>query len=65
MDELVHDLDHLDSLEPSAYDTSPEPGMGGMAAVSSEKRLWALVALVAVSFIGIVAIIVTLSIVLR
>jgi serine/threonine-protein kinase len=65
MDEVVHDLDHLGSLDPAAYDSSPEPSMGGMAAVSSEKRLWALVALVAVSFVGVVAIIITLSVVLR
>jgi serine/threonine-protein kinase len=65
MDEVVHDLDHLDTLDPAAYDSSPEPSMGGMAAVSSEKRLWALVALVAVSFVGVVAIIITLSVVLR
>ncbi len=65
MDELVHDLDHLDTLDPTTYDTSPEPAIGGIAAVASEKRLWALVALVAVSFIGVVAIIIVLSVVLR
>jgi len=65
MDEVVHDLDRLSTLDPAAYDTSPEPSIGGMAAVSSERRLWALVALVAVSFVGVVAIIITLSVVLR
>jgi serine/threonine-protein kinase len=65
MDEVVHDLDRLETLDPSAYDTTPEPAIGGMAAVSSEKRLWALAALIAVSFIGVVAVIITLSIVLR
>jgi serine/threonine protein kinase len=64
-DELVADLDHLDGVDPAAYDLSPEPPMGGMASINSEKRMWALVALLAVSFIGVVAIIVTLSIVLR
>ena len=39
--------------------------MGGMAAINSERRLWAFVALVAVSFIGIVAVIIALSVVLR
>jgi eukaryotic-like serine/threonine-protein kinase len=63
--ELVHDLDHLDTVEPSAFDESPEPAMGGMAAINSERRLWALVALVAVSFLGLVAVIITLSVVLR
>jgi len=64
-DELLHDLEHLDTLDPSAYDVSPEPPIGGMAAINSEKRLWAFVALVAVGFIGIVAVIITLSVVLR
>jgi hypothetical protein len=64
-EELVADLDHLDSLDPDAYDLSDEPPMGGMAAINSEKRLWALVALVAVSFLGLVAIIIALSVVLR
>jgi eukaryotic-like serine/threonine-protein kinase len=64
-DALVADLDHLDQVDPAAYDLSPEPPMGGMASVNSAKRMWALVALLAVSFIGVVAIIVTLSIVLR
>jgi len=64
-DALVADLDHLDQLDPAAYDLSPEPPMGGMASINSEKRMWALVALLAVSFVGVVAIIITLSIVLR
>ncbi len=29
--ELVHDLDHLDTSKPGAFDESPEPAMGGMA----------------------------------
>jgi hypothetical protein len=36
-----------------------------MAAINSERRLWAMVALIAVSFIGIVATIITLSVVFR
>ena len=63
--ELAHDLDHLDELDPATFDLSPEPPMGGMAVTESAKRLWAFVALVAVSFIGVVAIIITLSVVLR
>jgi serine/threonine-protein kinase len=64
-EELIHDLDHLDELDPASFDLSAEPPMGGMAVVDSAKRLWAFVGLVAVSFVGIVAIIITLSIVLR
>jgi serine/threonine protein kinase len=65
MAEVVHDLDHIDEIDPNAFDHTAEPSMGGMAAVTSERRLWALVALVAVSFLGVVGVIITLSIVLR
>ena len=58
-EELLRDLEHLDELDPASFDLSPEPPMGGMAAIDSAKRLWAFVGLVAVSFIGIVAIIIT------
>lgn len=63
--DLLADLDRLDTLDPDTYDRTPEPSLGGMAAVNSEKRLWALVALIAVSFLGIVAVIITLSVLLR
>jgi serine/threonine-protein kinase len=63
--EIVEDLDHLDSLDPSAYDLSPERPMGGMAAADSARRLWAWVALISVSFVAVVVLIVVLSIVLR
>ncbi len=62
---LAHDLDHLDELDPANFDLSPEPPMGGMAATESAKRLWAFVALVAVSFVGVCAVIITLAVVLR
>jgi serine/threonine-protein kinase len=65
-EELRHDLDHLDELDLDTFDLSPEEPIGGMAAAAdSTKRLWAFVGLVAVTFIGIVAVIVTLTIVLR
>jgi len=62
---LAHDLDHLDELDPASFDLSPEPPMGGMAAADSAKRLWAFVALIAVGFIGVCAVIVTLALVLK
>jgi len=64
-DEILADLDRLDALDPADFDLSPEPPLGGMAAINSEKRLWAMVALIAVSFIGIVAVIITLSVLFR
>jgi serine/threonine protein kinase len=64
-EDILTDLDHLDALDPNAYDTSPEKPMGGMAAVNSERRLWAFVGLVAVIFLGVVAVIIALSVLLR
>jgi len=64
-EELLQDLDHLDTLDPDAYDLTPEPPIGGMAAVNSERRLWALAALIAFAFIALVALIIGLSVVLR
>ncbi|MDP9073207.1 MAG: serine/threonine protein kinase [Actinomycetota bacterium] len=63
--ELLADLERVDKLDPSHYDTSPEKPMGGMAATESTKRLWAFVAMIAAIFAGIVAVIITLSVLLR
>jgi serine/threonine-protein kinase len=62
---IVADLDRLDTLDPSAYDLSPEKPMGGMAAADSAKRLWAWVAIIACSFVGVVALVIVLSVILR
>jgi eukaryotic-like serine/threonine-protein kinase len=59
--ELVDDLDHLDTLDFGSFDLSPEEPMGGIAAMDSAKRIWAIVALVAVSFVGIIAVIIALA----
>ncbi len=59
--ELLDDLDHLDTLDVSTFDFSLEEPMGGIAAMDSTKRIWAIVALVAVSFLGIIAVIITLA----
>jgi serine/threonine protein kinase len=63
--EVVHDLDHLDTLDPATFDLSPEAPIGGMAAIDSTRRLWALIALIAVSFVGVVAVIVALTVLFR
>jgi len=62
---LLADLDRLDELDPLSFDLSPEPPMGGMAAVDSARRLWLLVGLVAAGFVALVALIIVLSILLR
>jgi serine/threonine protein kinase len=64
-EELLEDLDHLDTLDPGRYEVSQEPPLGGMAAAGSAKRLWAWTAMIAVGFLGVVAVIVALSVVLR
>ena len=63
--ELVADLARLDELDASTFDLSPEPPMGGMAAIESSRRLWRFIALVALVFIAVVALIIGLSVALR
>jgi eukaryotic-like serine/threonine-protein kinase len=63
--ELLHDLEHLDELDVSSFDFSPEAPMGGMAAVDSTKRIWQLIGIVAVSFLLVCALIIGLTVVLR
>ncbi|HEX3426418.1 MAG TPA: serine/threonine-protein kinase [Acidimicrobiales bacterium] len=62
---LLADLNRLDQLDPAAYDTSPEPAMGGMAAEESSRRLFKLAALIAVGFIALCVLLVTLTLLLR
>lgn len=63
--ELVADLDRLDELDPASFDLGPEAPIGGMAAIDSERRLWRFIALVAVAFIAVVALVIGLSVALR
>jgi serine/threonine-protein kinase len=66
---LLDDLEKADApgaIDLSAFDLSPEAPMGGMAAAAdSTARLWKLVATVALSFIGVVAVIIALTVALR
>ena len=66
---LLADLERADvpgAIDMSAFDLSPEAPMGGVAAAaSSTKRLWALVAAIAAGFIGLVALILAVTVVLR
>ena len=66
---LLADLERADvpgAIDVSAFDLSPEPPMGGAAAAAtSTKRLWALVAAIAAGFIGLVALILAVTVVLR
>lgn len=64
-EELLADLDRLDTLDPASIDLSPESPMGGMAAAESAQRLWLLIAEIALGFIAVVALLIFLSVVLR
>jgi serine/threonine-protein kinase len=62
---LREDLDRLDTLDPAQYDQSEEKPMGGMAGADSARRLWVWVAMIGLGFLGIVAVILALTVVLR
>jgi serine/threonine-protein kinase len=62
---VLDDLKRLDQLDPAAFDLSPEPALGGMAAAGTGAGLWSYVAIIAGSFIAIVAAIIVLSVALR
>ncbi len=64
-DALLADLEHLDQVDPAAFDQSPEKPMGGMAAGQSSRRLWAIAAMISAAFLALAAVIITLSILLR
>jgi serine/threonine-protein kinase len=63
--DLLHDLDHLDQVDPSSFDLSPEKPLGGMAAAGSAKRLWLYMGAIAAGFVALVALIIVLTVVLR
>jgi serine/threonine-protein kinase len=62
-DHLLRDLHHLDELDVTTFDLSPEPALGGMAAVESTRRLWAVIGLVAVGFLALCILIVVISVI--
>jgi len=61
---LVADLDHLDALDLTHFDTRPEEPMGGMAACETRRQLWSYVALIAGICLAVVAVVVVLVVVL-
>jgi len=62
---LLADLDHLDDLDPAAFDMSPETPMGGMAAEDASRRVVRIGGLIAISFVAVFVTIAIVSIVLR
>ncbi|MCL5886645.1 MAG: serine/threonine protein kinase [Actinobacteria bacterium] len=63
--ELLFDLENLDSLDPSTYDISPEPPLGGMAALARRSRTWVLAAVIAISFLAMATLIIVISVVMK
>jgi len=59
--DLLDDLDRLDTLDVSTFDLAPESPMGGMAAIESTKRLWKLIAVVAIAFIAVATTVIVIA----
>jgi serine/threonine-protein kinase len=55
----------LEDLNPVTFNRAAEAPMGGMAAAGSERRLWLYAGMIAAGFLGAVALIITVSVVLR
>jgi len=60
--QLLGDLDQLDSLDVASFDLTPEPPMGGLAAIDSAKRLWMFVLCVAAICIVVGAVVVLVAV---
>ena len=64
-DELLADLNDLDSLDLLTFDLSPERPMGGMSATPTGWRLWGYIGLIALGFIVALVLVVVVSVVLK
>ena len=67
---LLADLERLGSagdapIDVAAYDLSPEPPMTGEAAIGTARQMWMFAGSVAAGFVALVALIITLTVVLR
>jgi serine/threonine protein kinase len=64
-DDLLADLEALDTLDPSTFDLWPEPPMGGMAAARSGPQLWGYMALIALGFLAAIVLIILITVVTK
>jgi eukaryotic-like serine/threonine-protein kinase len=65
-EDLLADLGRLDELDPTTFDLSPEPPMGGaMAAADSPLRLWLLVGAIALGFFAVLALVIVIALVMH
>jgi serine/threonine-protein kinase len=63
--EVAADLDRYETLDPAAFDLSPEEPMGGLAAAETSRGVWLFALGIGVGFIVLVALIITLTVVFR
>lgn len=64
-EDLLGDLGRLDSLDPAAFDLSPEPAMGGMSAAPGAGTLLLRLALIMLGFFLLLAIVIAISLWLK
>jgi serine/threonine-protein kinase len=65
-EELVADLNRLDELDPASFDMSPESPIGGpMSTMDSPAALWGRIALIALGFFAVLAIVIAVSVVMH
>jgi serine/threonine protein kinase len=63
---LVQDLEHLQDIDVRSIDLSPEAPMGGMGSpAATTKVLWLQIALIAVGFLAVCAIIIALALLFK
>jgi eukaryotic-like serine/threonine-protein kinase len=60
-EELIADLDRLDSLDPASFDLSPEKPMGGMSAAMTAQQLWLRIAAISLGFLALLVLVVFLA----
>jgi serine/threonine protein kinase len=65
-EELLGDLDNLDSLDLSRFDLSPEPPMGGaLGSPGTEAQIWMQAGMIAVGFFVVLALVVVIALVMH
>jgi serine/threonine-protein kinase len=66
IEELLHDMENLDTVDVRRIDLSPEEPMGGMGTpAATNGALWMQIALIALGFIAVCAVVITLSVLLK
>ncbi|MBV9410409.1 MAG: serine/threonine protein kinase [Acidimicrobiia bacterium] len=61
VEDLLADLEHVDTLSLDRFDLSPEPPMAGVAAAQSAWEIWRFALIVAGGFIVVVAVVIAIA----